>query len=103
MLNDGQLTLSENVADLGGIAASLQVVSNMSNPDYKAYFERNAEMWKFTTTKELAAYLSKKDVHSANKIRVNCTIVNFPQFYETFGIKIGDGMYGAPEDRVSIW
>ncbi|MCL1694485.1 M13-type metalloendopeptidase [Lysinibacillus sp. BPa_S21] len=103
VLNDGQLTLSENVADLGGMAASLQVVSNMSNPDYKAYFESNAEMWKFTTTKELAAYLSKNDVHSANKIRVNRTIVNFPQFYDTFGIKVGDGMYVAPEDRVSIW
>lgn len=103
VLNDGQLTLSENVADLGGMAASLQVVSKMSKPDYKAYFERNAEMWTFTTTKEFAAYLSKNDVHSASKIRVNRTIMNFPQFYDTYGIKPGDGMYVAPEDRVSIW
>lgn len=103
VLNDGQLTLSENVADLGGMAASLQVVSQMSNPDYKAYFESNAEMWKSTTTKEFAAVLSKNDVHSANKIRVNRTIVNFQQFYDTYGIKAGDGMYVAPEDRVSIW
>ncbi|WP_068985106.1 M13-type metalloendopeptidase [Lysinibacillus xylanilyticus] len=103
VLNDGQLTLSENVADLGGMAASLQVVSNMSNPDYKAYFESNAEMWKSTTTKEFAVILSKNDVHSANKIRVNRTIVNFQQFYDTYGIKPGDGMYVAPEDRVSIW
>ncbi|MFJ7952389.1 M13-type metalloendopeptidase [Lysinibacillus sp. NPDC096418] len=103
VLSDGQLTLSENVADLGGMAASLQVVSKMSNPDYKAYFERNADIWKFTTTKEFAALLSKNDVHSARKIRVNRTIVNFPQFYETYGIKPGDGMYVAPEDRVSIW
>ena len=103
VLNDGQLTLSENVADLGGMAASLQVVSQMSNPDYKAYFESNAEMWKSTTTKEFAAVLSKNDVHSANKIRVNRTIVNFQQFYDTYGIKVGDGMYVAPEDRVSIW
>ncbi|UPW83140.1 M13-type metalloendopeptidase [Lysinibacillus sp. Ag94] len=103
VLNDGQLTLSENVADLGGMAASLQVVSKMSNPDYKAYFESNAEIWKSTTTKEFAAFLSKNDVHSANKIRVNRTIVNFQQFYDTYGIKLGDGMYIAPEDRVSIW
>ncbi|MEK4424577.1 M13-type metalloendopeptidase [Solibacillus sp. FSL K6-1523] len=103
VLNDGQLTLSENVADLGGMAASLQIVSKMSNPDYKAYFDRNAEIWKSTTTKEVAAFLSKNDVHSANKIRVNRTIVNFPQFYETYGIKPGDGMYVAPEGRVSLW
>ncbi|MFC9540627.1 M13-type metalloendopeptidase [Lysinibacillus sp. NPDC056959] len=103
VLSDGQLTLSENVADLGGMAASLQVVSQMSSPDYKAYFESNAEVWKFTTTKEFAAMLSKNDVHSANKIRVNRTIVNFQQFYDTYGIKPGDGMYIAPEERVSIW
>ncbi|GAB0171360.1 M13-type metalloendopeptidase [Lysinibacillus sp. CTST325] len=103
VLNDGQLTLSENVADLGGMAASLQVVSKMSNPDYKAYFKSNAEIWKSTTTKEFAAYLSKNDVHSAAKIRVNRTIVNFQQFYDTYGIKLGDGMYVTPEDRVSIW
>ena len=103
VLSDGQLTLSENIADLGGMAASLQVVSKMSNPDYKAYFESNAEMWTFTTTKEFAAYLSKNDVHSARKIRVNRTIMNFPQFYDTYGIKPGDGMYVAPEDRVSLW
>ncbi|WP_291760031.1 M13-type metalloendopeptidase [Lysinibacillus sp. UBA5990] len=103
VLNDGQLTLSENGADLGGMAASLQVVSQMSNPDYKAYFESNAEMWKSTTTKEFAAMLSKNDVHSANKVRVNRTIVNFQEFYDTYGINPGDGMYIAPEDRVSIW
>lgn len=101
--NDGLLTLSENVADLGGMAASLQVVSQMSNPDYKAYFENNAKIWRSTTTKEFAAMLSTNDVHSANKVRVNRTIVNFPEFYETYGIKPGDGMYVAPEDRVSIW
>lgn len=103
VLNDGLLTLSENVADLGGMAASLQVVSKMSSPDYKAYFESNAEMWKSTTTKEFAAVLSTNDVHSASKVRVNRTIVNFPEFYETYGIKPGDGMFVAPEDRVSIW
>ena len=103
VLSDGQLTLSENVADLGGMAASLQVVSKMTNPDYKAYFERYAEIWKFTTTKEYAALLSKNDVHAAAKIRVNRTIVNFPQFYNTYGIEPGDGMYVAPEDRVSLW
>ncbi|MVO99710.1 M13-type metalloendopeptidase [Paenibacillus lutrae] len=103
VLNNGLLTLSENVADLGGLAASLQVVSEMSKPDYKGYFESNAEMWRFTTTKEFAALLSTSDVHSANKIRVNRTIVNFPEFYEAYGIKPGDGMFVAPEDRVSIW
>ncbi|XOK61165.1 M13-type metalloendopeptidase [Paenibacillus elgii] len=46
-------------------------------------------MWKSTTTKEFAATLSTNDVHSANKVRVNRTIVNFPELYETYGIKPG--------------
>lgn len=103
VLSDGQLTLSENVADLGGMAASLQVVSKMSNPDYKVYFENYAKIWRFTTTKEYAALLSKNDVHAPSKIRVNRTIVNFQEFYDTYGIEPGDGMYIAPEDRVSLW
>ncbi|MCR8844465.1 S-layer homology domain-containing protein [Paenibacillus sp. SC116] len=103
VLNDGLLTLSENVADLGGMAAALQVVSEMSKPDYKAFFESNAKLWKSTTTKEFAALLSKNDTHSANKVRVNRTVVNFQEFYDTYGIKPDDGMYVAPKDRVSIW
>ena len=103
VLSDGQLTLSENVADLGGMAASLQVVSKMNNPDYKAYFENYAKVWSFTATKEYIAFLSKNDVHAAQKIRVNRTILNFQEFYDTYGIKPGDGMYVTPEDRVSLW
>ncbi|TVX89755.1 M13-type metalloendopeptidase [Paenibacillus agilis] len=103
VLNDGQLTLGENIADLGGMAASLQVVSEMSNPDYKAYFESNAKMWRFTTTKEYAIFSSTAVSQSDSKIRTNRTIVNFQEFYDTYGIKPGDGMYVAPGDRVSIW
>lgn len=103
VVNDGQLTLGENIADLGGMAVSLQVLSQMSNPDYKSYFESYANMWRTTTTKEFAALMSTVDTHSAEKVRVNRTIVNFPEFYETYGIEPGDGMYVAPEDRVSIW
>ncbi|NGZ76727.1 M13-type metalloendopeptidase [Saccharibacillus alkalitolerans] len=101
--NNGALTVSENVADLGGMAASLQVLSQMQNPDYKAYFEGYATIWRTTMSREAAAYMSTIDTHSANKVRVNRTIGNFPQFYEAFGVTDKDAMYVAPEDRVSIW
>ncbi|TVX89754.1 M13-type metalloendopeptidase [Paenibacillus agilis] len=102
-VSNGQQTLSENVADLGGMAVALQVVSKMSKPDYKAFFESNAITSRNTVTKEVAAYLSTAAAHSNEKIRVNRTVVNFKEFYDTYGIKPGDGMYVAPEDRVSIW
>ncbi|OWA34919.1 peptidase [Saccharibacillus sp. O16] len=101
--NNGALTVSENVADLGGMAASLQVLAQMPNPDYKAYFEGYATIWRMTMNREVAAYYSTIDTHSANKVRVNRTIGNFPQFYEAYGVTDKDAMYVAPEDRVSIW
>ncbi|MBD8497910.1 M13-type metalloendopeptidase [Paenibacillus arenosi] len=103
VISNGQLTLGENVADLGGMAVALQVVSEMSKPDYKAFFESNATTARSTITKEVAAYLSSAASHSLDKIRVNRTVVNFQEFYDTYGIKPGDGMYVAPENRVSIW
>ncbi|WP_172255608.1 M13-type metalloendopeptidase [Saccharibacillus deserti] len=103
VMNNGTLTVSENVADLGGMAASLQVLSQMPSPDYKAYFEGYATIWRTTMSPETAAYMSTVDTHSANKVRVNRTIANFAEFYEAYGITGKDAMYVAPEDRVSIW
>lgn len=101
--NQGRLTVSENVADLGGMAASLQVASKLASPDYKAYFEGYATIWRSTMTKEIVAYLTTVDTHSANKVRVNRTIANFKEFYEAYDVTEIDGMFVAPENRVSIW
>lgn len=101
--NNGKLTVSENIADLGGMAASLNVVSKLPSPDYKAYFEGNAVIWRSTMTKEIATYMTTVDVHSANKVRVNRTVASFPEFYKTYGVTEKDAMYVAPEKRVSIW
>ncbi|MDT8977817.1 M13 family metallopeptidase [Paenibacillus sp. chi10] len=101
--NNGKLTVSENIADLGGMAASLQVLSKMENPDFKAYFEGYATIWRMTMSKETAAYLSTVDTHSANKVRVNRTVSNFPEFYKAYQVNEKDAMYVAPKNRVSIW
>ena len=29
--------------------------------------------------------------------------MQFDEFYETYGIQTGDGMYLAPEDRITVW
>jgi putative endopeptidase len=101
--NNGKLTVSENIADLGGMAASLQVLSKMENPDFKGYFEGYATIWRMTMSKETVAYLSTVDTHSANKVRVNRTVSNFPEFYKAYQVNEKDAMYVAPKDRVSIW
>ena len=43
------------------------------------------------------------DVHAPNKLRANIQVQNFEEFFETFGVVEGDGMWRAPEDRVQIW
>ena len=62
-----------------------------------------ANAWTETRTREYAKYAMQTDFHSDPKVRINRVLVNFEEFYEAFGIKEGDGMYVAPEDRVSIW
>ncbi|NBH33328.1 hypothetical protein D3Z58_07120 [Clostridiaceae bacterium] len=43
------------------------------------------------------------DVHSPGKNRVNEVLSAIDEFYETFDIKEGDGMYQKPEDWPEIW
>ncbi|MEN6324131.1 MAG: M13 family metallopeptidase [Proteiniphilum sp.] len=101
--NNGELTLSENIADLGGISCSLQVLSESKNPDYQAFFKSYAITWAQTYSREKADNLSKNDVHSNRKIRANRTIVNCEEFNKAFDITPTDGMYVPPAERVGIW
>ena len=36
-------------------------------------------------------------------LRINCTLQQFDEFLNFYGITEGDGMYLAPQDRVAIW
>ena len=100
---DGALTLGENVADLGAMSCTLDIMKTLKDADYKAYFENYAETWKSATNKETMAYLAHADSHAPDKLRVNRVVVNFQEFYDTYEIEPGDGMYVAPEDRVKVW
>ena len=100
---NGDLTVGENIADIGGMACALDILSKKSNPDYKAFFESNATIWRDISTKEYADYALQYDVHSPKKVRNNIVSSQFDKFYETYGIKEGDKMYVKPEDRLKIW
>jgi putative endopeptidase len=43
------------------------------------------------------------DPHSPAVYRVNGTIRNIPGWYTAFGVKEGDKLYVAPDQRVKIW
>ncbi len=100
---DGNLTVGENIADIGGVSCLLDILGEMSNANYKAFFESYAVTWRQITTKEYATYALVIDVHSPNKVRVNAVLPQFQKFYDTYGITEKDGMYVKPGDRIGIW
>ncbi|MFS0780496.1 M13-type metalloendopeptidase [Bacillus sp. 1P06AnD] len=100
---NGKQTLGENIADLGAMASTLEVLKKSGNPDYDTFFTHFAKNWARAMTRERAEALQATDEHSTGNLRVNRTIVNFEEFYKTYTIKEGDGMYVAPKNRISIW
>lgn len=100
---DGNLTLGENIADIGGVSCILEILSTMDKPNYKAFFESYATTWRQLTTQEYSVYALAVDEHSPNKVRVNAVLPQFEKFYETYGITKRDRMYVKPEDRLEIW
>ena len=100
---NGALTVSENVADAGGLACALEAVKSEPDADLKAFFTNWAVIWRQKATAEYEALLLKLDVHAPNKLRANIQSQNMDDFYTTFGVQNGDAMYRLPEERVSIW
>lgn len=47
--------------------------------------------------------MAESDIHAPNNLRCNRVLANFQEFYDTYGIKEGDGMYVPKEERVAIW
>lgn len=100
---NGKLTVSENVADLGGVAAALEATERESDADLVAFFDNWAKIWRMKARPEYMQLLVASDVHAPSKLRTNVTMSNFSEFYTTYDVKPSDGMYRAPEDRVMIW
>lgn len=100
---NGELTLSENIADLGAAACITQLEGKQKNPDYAALYTAMARIWCSSYPREMRQYMARTDVHAPDKLRGSLVLQNFDQFYEAFGITKEDGMWLAPEDRVVIW
>ena len=99
---DGALTITENIADLGGMYAVTQIIGHDKDALQEAFISY-ANMWAEKMTYEYASMLLMLDVHSPGRARVNAVVSSMDAFYEAFDIQEGDGMYVAPEDRVGIW
>ena len=111
---DGRYTLGENIADQGGLLISYQAYMNtLEGKERPAdidgftheqrFYLGYANLWAQNVRPQEIIRRTKTDVHSLGKWRVNGALRNIDGFYEAFGIKEGDAMYMAPEERINIW
>ena len=100
---NGAFIVSENIADNGGMAVTLEMMSHLDGADYQAYFCNWARVWCMKARPEYLQLLLSVDVHGPAVLRANMQPRNFPEWYEAFGVTEKDGMYLAPDKRVVIW
>lgn len=110
---NGQATLGENLADLGGVLLGWDAYTQ--TPEYKAakpiaeltpaqrYFLGYALGWLGHSRPEALKNKVMTDVHSPGKFRVNGPVVNIDAFYEAFSIDKQSPMYLPNTERVSVW
>ena len=98
----GDLVKGEAIADMGGVKCMLGIAEGIEGFDYDLFFKTYATMWRLKDAYAVESALAD-DVHPLNFLRVNATLQQFEKFYETYDIKPGDGMYLAPENRISVW
>lgn len=100
---NGQLVVSENIADNGGMAVTLEIMGTLKDPDYQAYFINWARVWCRKAKEEYMNLLLQNDVHSPAELRANITPRNFPEWYQAFDVKDTDAMYIPEDKRIIIW
>ncbi len=100
---NGKFIVSENIADNGGMAVTLDIMSKMSEKSYEEYFMNWARVWCVKAKDEYKQLLLNVDVHGPAILRANMQPRNFTEWYDTFNVKKTDAMYIAPSKRIIIW
>jgi putative endopeptidase len=99
----GQKVQGEAIADMAGMKCILALAARKENFDYNAFFEQYAKTWRMKVLPAEAVRIVSLDMHPMNYMRINATLAQYDEFIQFYGIRPGDGMYIAPEDRVAVW
>ncbi|WP_412031678.1 M13-type metalloendopeptidase [Metamycoplasma buccale] len=100
---NGKLTVSENIADAGGVSCALEAAKLEKDFNVKKFYINFAKVWRNKYRDEFAKMLLNVDVHAPAKLRANIQIKNSDDFYKAFKIKENDPMFLNKKDRVKIW
>ncbi|MET0294349.1 MAG: M13-type metalloendopeptidase, partial [Phenylobacterium sp.] len=110
---NGDLTMGENIADLGGLLLGLDAyhISLKGQPapvldgmtgDQRVFLGW-AQVWRGKSRDDAMRQQLVADPHSPPQARVNMPMRNIDAWYEAFGVRPGDALYLPPEQRVRIW
>ena len=111
---NGELTLGENIADLGGLTiayfAYKHSLVGKPKPEKidgftgeQRFFLSWAQSWRNSMLTKSLINQVKTNPHSPAKFRVIGPLSNIQEFYSAFNVLPKDKMYRKPEDRVLIW
>ena len=109
---NGELTLGENIADLGGMAIAYKAfLKTLKGNEPKIdgftpqqrFFLGWATVWRDNMTDQEQRLRLKTDSHSPGKFRGYANLTNFQPFYEAFSIKDTDPIARPKDKRVVIW
>lgn len=111
---NGQLTLGENIGDLGGIhlawdALQMYFEANGRTEDIdgftpeQRFFMSWGTIWRTKYRDEALRTQVMTNPHSPGMYRANAPLTNMDAFYEVFDVKEGDQLYRSEEERVRIW
>ncbi len=110
---NGDLTMGENIADLGGLNLGLAAyhaslkgkpapVLNGLTGEQRVFLGW-AQAWRGKVRDDAVRKQVVSDPHSPRQFRVNGPARNIDAWYAAFGVKPGDALYIPPEKRVRIW
>jgi putative endopeptidase len=106
---NGKHTLSENLADLGGVAIALEALQTemaSASPEelkraYKEFFISYAVSWRTKQQPEKAKQALLLDRHAPASLRVNLIVKQFAEFFEAFGDPSHEA--AEPKKRIVFW
>lgn len=109
---NAQLTMGENLADIGGLSLSMKaLLKHLEENDadkltirasLRVFFKSWANVWKQNIKKDRRIMLLNMDPHAPTDFRGNL-VQHIDEFYFAFDIKESDKMYIDEKDRMRMW